>query len=208
MLVWMEEKIMYKTYWGMEFNPFDKGIKEKDYYKTADFIESSKRLEYLKNIKGIGLFTGLPGTGKTYSLKSFVHNLNPSLYKVIYMQLTTISTNEFYKSLALALGLEPSYRKIDNYRKIQERIMALYKDQKTTLIIIIDEAQYLSRSILADLKLLMNFEMDSKNYAALILAGQPTLNNVLSLQIHEALKQRIVINYNFAAYQQKKLKNI
>lgn len=197
---------MYKTYWGMEFNPFDKGIKEKDYYKTEDFIEASKRLEYLKNIKGIGLFTGLPGTGKTYSLKSFAHTLNPSLYKVIYMQLTTISTNEFYKSLALALGLETSYRKIDNYRKIQERITALYKDQKTTLIIIIDEAQYLNRSILADLKLLMNFEMDSKNYAALILAGQPLLNNILSMQIHEALKQRIVINYNFSGISSEEVK--
>lgn len=188
---------MYKAYWGMEFNPFDKSIKESQYYQTEDYIEASKRLEHLKNIKGIGLFTGLPGTGKTYSLKSFVHSLNPSLYKVIYLQLTTISTPEFYKALAIGLGLEPTYRKMDNYKQIQERITALYKDQKVTLVIIIDEAQYLHRSILADLKLLMNFEMDSKNYAMLILAGQPVLNNTLSMQIHEALKQRIVINYNF-----------
>lgn len=46
-------------------------------------------------------------------------------------------------------------------------------------------------------KLLLNFEMDSKNYAVLILTGQPLLNNILSKQVHEALKQRIVINYNF-----------
>lgn len=39
--------------------------------------------------------------------------------------------------------------------------------------------------------------MDSKNYAVLILAGQPVLNNTLSKQIHESLKQRIVINYEF-----------
>ena len=72
----------------------------------------------------------------------------------------------------------------------------LFKEQKTTLIFIIDEAQYLSRGILADIKMLMNFEMDSRNYAVMILAGQPTLNNLLSMQIHEALRQRIVINYN------------
>lgn len=42
----------------------------------------------------------------------------------------------------------------------------------------------------------MNFEMDSKNYAVLALFGQPTLNNTLSMQVHEALRQRIVINYN------------
>lgn len=33
------------------------------FYKNHDFHEMAKRLEYLKNVKGIGLFTGLPGTG-------------------------------------------------------------------------------------------------------------------------------------------------
>ncbi len=197
MATWMEGSIMYKTYWGMEFNPFDKGIKESQYFHSEDYLEASKRLEHLKNIRGIGLFTGLSGTGKTFSLKSFVYSLNPSLYKVIYLQMTTISNNEFYRVLALGLGLDPFFRKSDNYRQIQERIITLYKDQKITLLIMIDEAQYLHRSILTDLKLLMNFEMDTKNYAMMILAGQPVLNNILSMQIHDALKQRIVINYNF-----------
>jgi len=188
---------MYKTYWGMEFNPFDKEIKDSQYYRGEDYKEAMKRLEHLKNIRGIGLFTGFPGTGKTYTMRSFVGNLNPSLYKVIYLPMTTISTNEFYKDLASGLGLEPCYRKIDNFRRIQERIKALYKDQNITLTILIDEGQYLNRPILADLKLLMNFDMDSKNYAILVLTGQPVLNNMLSMQIHEALKQRIVINYQF-----------
>jgi len=188
---------MYKTYWGMEFNPFDKEIKETQYYQGEDYREAMKRLEHLKNIRGIGLFTGLPGVGKTYTMRAFIASLNPNLYKVVYLPMTTITTNEFYKDLASGLGLTPSYRKIDNFRQIQERIKALYKDQKITLTILIDEAQYLSRAILADLKLLMNFDMDSRNYAMLILTGQPILNHTLSMQIHEALKQRIVIHYNY-----------
>lgn len=186
---------MYRAYWGMEFNPFDKEISEKQFYRSHDFNEMAKRLEYLKNVKGIGLFTGLPGTGKTACLRAFVGGLNPSLYKMIYLPMTTISAGEFYCDLAKGLGLEPCYRKIDNFRNIQERIRVLYREQKTTLVILIDEAQYLGRAILADLKLLMNFEMDSRNYAVLAMAGQPTLNNTLSMQIHEALRQRIVINY-------------
>ncbi len=186
---------MYRAYWGMEFNPFDKEIAEKQFYRDNDFNEMTKRLEYLKNIRGIGLFTGLPGTGKTACLRAFVSGLNPSLYKVIYLPMTTISANEFYRDLAKGLGLEPCYRKIDNFRNIQERIRCLYREQKTTLVILIDEAQYLGQAILADLKILMNFEMDSRNYAILALAGQPALNNTLSMQIHEALRQRVVINY-------------
>lgn len=53
---------MYRAYWGMEFNPFDKEIAEKQFYRNHDFNEMTKRLEYLKNVKGIGLFTGLAGT--------------------------------------------------------------------------------------------------------------------------------------------------
>lgn len=187
---------MYRAYWGMEFNPFDKEIAEKQFYGTRDFHEMAKRLEYLRNVKGIGLFTGLPGTGKTACLRAFVGSLNPNLYKVAYLPMTTISASEFYRDLAKGLGLEPCHRKIDNFRNIQERVRNLYREQKTTLVILIDEAQYLGRAILADLKLLMNFEMDSRNYAVLALSGQPTLNNTLSMQIHEALRQRIVISYN------------
>jgi type II secretory pathway predicted ATPase ExeA len=43
----------------------------------------------------------------------------------------------------------------------------------------------------------MNFDMDSKDYAIMILSGQPELNNTLSMQVHESLAQRIVVNYNF-----------
>ena len=198
---------MYRAYWGMEFNPFDKEIPEKQLYRNQDFHEMTKRLEYLKNVKGIGLFTGLPGTGKTSCLRAFVNSLNPSLYKVVYLPMTTISTSEFYRDLAKGLGLEACYRKIDNFRNIQERIRNLYREQKTTLTILIDEAQYLNQSVLADLKMLMNFEMDSKNYAILLLSGQPTLNNTLSMQIHEALRQRVVINYNMQGLNAKEVED-
>jgi len=39
--------------------------------------------------------------------------------------------------------------------------------------------------------------MDSKNYAMVLLVGQPPLLNQLSLQIHLPLRQRIVIHYGF-----------
>lgn len=60
---------------------------------------------------------------------------------------------------------------------------------------VIDEAQYLSTNVFNDLTMLLNFEMDSKNYCILILSGQTSLNNILKKQIQDALRQRIVINY-------------
>ena len=63
-------------------------------------------------------------------------------------------------------------------------------------MIIIDEANYINNTILNDLKILFNFEMDSRDRAAVLLAGLPNLNSTLNLGIHEPLRQRIVMNYN------------
>jgi len=190
---------MYKNYWEMEYNPFQKNNAEKRIktFNSSDYINAKARLEHLNKLGGIGLLTGYSGTGKTYVLKDFADSLNPSLYKVVYIPLSTVTVLEFYKSLAYGLDLDPPNKKVDIFRVIQERIMTLVKDRGQTCLIIIDEAQYLQTGILNDLKILLNFEMDSRNYAAFILAGQPLLNNILTKKVHEALKQRIIMNYNF-----------
>jgi type II secretory pathway predicted ATPase ExeA len=189
---------MYKAFYGLEFNPFDKGLDTKHHFKTHDFKEALSRLDYLKTIKGIGLFTGSAGLGKTYSLRHFTSTLNSNLFKVIYISLSTITVSEFYRSLSYELGLEPAFKKVDMFRNIQEALITLVRDKRISPIIIIDEAQYLKTEVFNDLKMLFNFDMDSKNYSTCILIGQPYLNTILSKNIHEALRQRIVINYQYS----------
>jgi hypothetical protein len=31
---------MYKAYWGMEFNPFEKGLSEKNFFQSHDFSQA------------------------------------------------------------------------------------------------------------------------------------------------------------------------
>lgn len=196
---------MYKTYWSMEYNPFQKNNGEKRIktFESSDYINAKARLEHLNKLGGIGLLTGPSGTGKTYALKEFTGSLNASLYKVVYIPLSTVTVLEFYKSLAYGLDLDPPNKKIDIFNAIQERIISLVKDRNQTCVIIIDEAQYLQTGILNDLKLLLNFEMDSKDYAVVILSGQPIINSILTKKVHEALRQRIVMNYNFSGITQE-----
>jgi type II secretory pathway predicted ATPase ExeA len=53
--------------------------------------------------------------------------------------------------------------------------MYAYANKNVTPVIIIDEVQFISNSILDDLRLILNVEMDSKNLCVVILAGQPKL---------------------------------
>ena len=198
---------MYESYFGMKINPFKKDIKLQNTYEFKDFKEVQGRLKYLINTKGIGLITGTPGKGKTYSVKYFINNLNMNLYKPVYLTLSTLTVMDFYRSLCIGLGIEPKSRKIDMFKQIQEGIKQLAKERKITPVIICDEAQYLRTDILNDIKMIFNFEMDSKDYAVLILVGQPVINDILSRAVHEALRQRIMVNYTFDGIEYEEVKN-
>lgn len=198
---------MYLSYYGLEFNPFDKEVDIKYSFETNDLKILNNRLEFIKDHRGIGLITGNPGLGKTYSIRKFVNSLNTNLYKVIYICMSTLTVYEFYKQLCYELDIEPPFKKIDMFKTIQERIVNLVKDRKINVIIIIDEAQYLRTPILNDLKILLNFELDSKNYASLILVGQPVLNSILSRNTYEALNQRITVSYNMNGISKEELIN-
>ena len=51
-------------------------------------------------------------------------------------------------------------------------------------------------SFLNDLKILFNFDMDSKDLAVVLLVGQPVIVNTLNLKSNEAVRQRIITSYN------------
>lgn len=189
---------MFNSYYGLTYNPFDKQqIKEKDHFASRDFMEMTNRLEYLKDIRGIGVFTARPGMGKSYALRCFASSLNPSLYHMEYMCLSTVSVAEFYKQLCSILGVPDKGGKTVMFKGIQEQITYLYKEKRQPLLLAIDEAQYLNTGILNDIKMLMNYGYDSVNRFTLILCGESILNNTLAKPPHEALRQRITVHYNY-----------
>lgn len=188
---------MYKHFYGLTFNPFDKSSPVKAAFQSKDHLEMQNRLSFLKSARGIGLFTAPPGMGKTYALRCFADSLNPNLCQMSYTCLSTISVTEFYRQLCTQLGLEPCGRKTEMFKAIQDRVSYLIKEKHKTILVAVDECQYLDTRILRDFKLLMNQDYDSMDCFALIMVGLPYMNNILEKPVHEALKQRIVVHYNY-----------
>ena len=196
---------MYNDFYALSFNPFDKSISEKDSFLSKDFQEMTHRLEYLKDIRGIGVFTARPGMGKSYCLRCFSKKLNPNLYQVAYICLSTISVAEFYKQFCSILGVSDKGGKTGMFKAIQDQIYYQYKEKRQPLLLIIDEAQYLSTGILNDIKMLMNYGYDSVNCFTLILCGESHLNDILRKPVHEALRQRITVHYNYSGLDDKEV---
>ena len=200
---------MYTSYYGMATNPFLKEVNTDNYYASSDYNELISRFNYLKEIKGVGVFLGQPGYGKTFTVRSFIDNINKDLYKIIYLSITPgLTVFDFFKEISKSLNIEVgNYFKYDMYNNIQKEIKKLVEIYKITPIIIIDDAHNLSRNILRNLKILFDFEMDSKDYTILMLIGHPELRVELSKNIYESLRQRIVVNYNMSGLSREEVKD-
>lgn len=185
----------YLLKYGIEYNPFIKNNNKDIRIELENHNQIMFRLKHLEEIKGIGLITGEPGLGKTTSIRHWTRNLNTNLYKIIYIPHSTITVHEFYRELCDKLGLEQHHSKRINMGLIQNEIKRLSIEKRITPVIILDEANYLSSQILNDLKIILNFEMDSKEPYILLLVGQNVLRNALNMKSNEALKQRISMNY-------------
>lgn len=185
--------------YGLEFNPFLKNSKEV-LFESSEFRETLFRLDYLATTKGFGLLTGAAGRGKTTAVRRWASKLNPSLFKVVYTSFSTLTVNDFYRNLAHELGASPSYRKAENFHSIQAEINRLAIEKRKTPVIIIDEVDHICSAVLNDLKMLFNFEMDSRDRAVILLVGLPQINNTLKLTVHEPLRQRIIMNYTIDGY--------
>lgn len=190
---------MFKGFYGFSKNPFDKqSVSEKDAFMSTDHKEMTSRLNYLKDVRGIGVFTSAPGFGKTYALRCFSKTIDRNLNELAYVCLSTISVTEFYRQFCVALGIDTAHGKPAMFKAIQDRLFFLFKEKRKPFILICDEAHELSTAILNDLKMIMNHDFDSINCFSLVLAGEKHLNRNLCKSVHEALRQRIVIHYDFS----------
>lgn len=187
---------MFKQYFGLKFNPFDKEIPTDKLFESRDIMELDSRLKYMLDARGICLVVGEPGSGKSTGLRKLFENVNRSLYKPCYLPLTTLTVKDFYQALASLLGETPMHRKVALFEQIQTCIQNLYYEQRITPVIIVDEVHMAPTSILDDLRMLFNFKLDSANPFVLILSGQPTIRNKLALNTCYPLRQRITMRYS------------
>ena len=192
----------YTARYGLEFNPFIKNARD-ILLETAESSEARTRLDYLKDTRGFGVLTGEPGRGKTTAARAWAGSLSPSLFKVSYSSLSSLTVMDFYRQVAAGLGAEPRFRKNELFDDIQHEVKRYALEKRVTPVVIVDEADMLSHKVLSDLQAMFNFEMDSRDLAVVLLVGQPGLNTTLNQSTHESLRQRIVMNYHMSGISKK-----
>lgn len=196
---------MYRQTFGLTCHPFEKDLESDKLFGSQAAKELEARLNYLLQLRGMGLITGEVGSGKTSICRKVATSLNTGLHKVFYVPLTTGNVTDIYKSIAWEMGLTTERSLAALYRSIRLEVNRLCQELKIRPVLIIDEAQYLRNDVLENLRLLTNYEMDSQNRLCMIFVGQAELRRRLSLSVHEPLAQRLVVRYHLSGLAREEL---
>lgn len=187
---------MYRQHFGLSAHPFTNEVEPDDLFAGSAAKELEVRLTHLLDMRGVGLVTGDSGSGKTCGARRVLARLHSSLYRVVYVCLSTGNVLDLYKTISWELGLPVERSRAALYRQIRSEVTRLVSEARCRPVLIVDEAQHLRSDVLEDLRLLTNYNMDAENRLCLLLLGQTELRRRLAMAVHEALNQRVVVRYH------------
>ena len=193
----------YAPRFGFSRAPFGKGSPA---VETPNSAELSLQLGYRLATKGIGVVTGQAGVGKTTGVREYLRGLSPMRYRVAYVCLTTLTPMGFLQHLSDAFGLPREFSKPAIFASLQKHIAQLHDQKGVIPVVVVDEADHLGNAVLHDLRMLMNFEMDSVSKSVLVLAGLDRLQAMLASPQHEPLAQRVSANVRMRPLTQAEMK--
>jgi general secretion pathway protein A len=141
--------------------------------------------------------TGEVGTGKTTLCRAFLENLDDTT-AAAYIFNPKLGPKQLIKTINDEFGIQ--YNADDTKDLIDKlnRFLIQKKAERKKVIVLIDEAQNLSKTVLEQLRLLSNLETSKEKLLQIILVGQPELAEMLDSHDLRQIGQRISLRYQIA----------
>ncbi len=196
---------MYLQYFGLHENPFSIPPDPHYLYLSRGHQEALAHLQYgLGESGGFVQLTGEVGTGKTLLIRTLVERLpeNVDVALILYPVLTVA---EFIAAICDELrvphpGEQASLKQLID--ALNAHLLQNHARGRHT-VLVIDEAQNLSREVLEQIRLLTNLETTKQKLLQIILTGQPELASLLAQQDLRQLAQRITARFHLVALTRK-----
>ncbi len=155
-------------------------------------------LQYgLINQAAITVITGEVGSGKTTLIRKLLNEIDDDI-TVGLISNTHKSFGDLLQWVSMAFNLEYKGKdKVSLYDDFVSYVVNEYAKSRRT-VLIIDEAQNLSPSVLEELRMLSNINADKDQVLQLILVGQPELRETLCRQDLRQFAQRVSADYHIA----------
>lgn len=187
---------MYLQYYRLTQNPFQINTDPGFLWFGESQKEALATLQYaVLGNKSFMLLTGDVGVGKTTIVNAFLEEFNKDdLAAVIHDPV--LDTLDFFNYVAELFGLPGNFKTKGAFISVFHKFLleSYYKGKRVVLII--DECQLLSHSLLTEIRLFSNFEKKGKKLINIFFVGQLEFNNILLRPENKAIRQRIAVNYN------------
>jgi len=184
---------MYCDFFNFKEKPFNMTPDPRFLFMTDSHREAIASMVYgISERMGFILISGEVGTGKTTILHYLRKILDPQV-NVVYICQTQITFEEILKEILMQLKLPVG----DDSVPIMSRQLNFYLqksiDQGENVVLLIDEAQHLSKEVLEGLRMLSNMETSEAKLLQIVLVGQPEIERKLNSEDLRQLKQRMGI---------------
>jgi type II secretory pathway predicted ATPase ExeA len=133
------------------------------------------------------------GTGKTVTVRALKERLPEARFNVRYVKVTSLSRRDMCREIAFAVGAEPAGSFPMLVRNLQAHMdsKSAAEGETTRPVLILDDAHELRVETLGLLKILTNYDMDSRLVVSVVLVGQPLLRQTLKREDLEDVARRI-----------------
>jgi type II secretory pathway predicted ATPase ExeA len=179
-----------RSNFGFHATPFTREIRTQDHFPLPFFDEALDGLKRCIESRHSGALIAPAGTGKTALLRRLTAALPEARYQVRYIKVTDLGKRDLCREIAAACGAPPTGSYAFLVRALQERFEnAVHEGRRP--VILLDESQDLRRESFPLIRLITNFEMDSRLVLSLVICGQPQLKTVLNRDDQESVARRI-----------------
>lgn len=189
---------MYTSYFGLKDNPFCITPDPSYLYLSSDHQEALAYLLYgAEENGGFVQLTGEVGTGKTLLIRTLLEQRLENV-DIAFCLNPRLTVEEFVASICDELQVDyphPSATLKLLIDALNAHLLKTHAQGRRTLLVI-DEAQNLSREVLEQVRLLTNLETHRHKLLRIILVGQPELQKLLERQNMRQLAQRITARYH------------
>ncbi len=139
-------------------------------------------------LRSVMLLTGDNGVGKSALAAHWLESLEPKLYLPLAITQATLSATGLMAVLLHKLGQPATLYRNRNLAALEKALTEL---GRLTPVLVLDEAQQYPPGALEEIRLVLGLNLSRQPTFALVLLGDPYLQDTLRLQHHRALYSRI-----------------